>query len=142
MLVWNSRNATSRQRSKELNINCTELFSPPVLLPGAAAQVQGSHRSPAECSVSITGTSHGAVTREAASHPLSVAPALCQPASTTHARIQYMDLAIQSCMHTCRCHYEANISICARFLRTGRSPELFPMRAERGLRMNAWLVIM
>lgn len=69
MLVWNSRNATSRQRSKELNINCAELFSPPALLPGAAAQVQGSHRSPAECSVSITGTSHGAVTREAASHP-------------------------------------------------------------------------
>lgn len=65
----NSGNATSRQRSKGLNINCVELFSPPVLLPGTAAQVQGFHRSPAECSVSITGTSHGAVTREAASRP-------------------------------------------------------------------------
>lgn len=34
--------------------------------------------------------------------------------------------AIQSCMHTCRCHYEANISTCARFLRTGRKkPRIF-----------------
>lgn len=56
---------------KELNINCAELFSPAVLLPGTASQVQGSHRSPAECAVSITGTSHGAVTREAVTHPLS-----------------------------------------------------------------------
>lgn len=100
MLVRNSRNATSRQRSKELNINCTELFSPPVLLPGAAAQVQESHSSPAECSVSITGTSHGAVTREAVGHPLSVAPALCQPASATHACIQYMGLEQYSLAYT------------------------------------------
>lgn len=56
---------------KELNINCAELFSPAVLLPETASQVQGSHRSPAECTVSITGTSHGAVTREAVTHPLS-----------------------------------------------------------------------
>eukprot|EP00064_Thunnus_orientalis_P008764 superscaffoldBa00001067_g8787 len=55
MLVRNSGNATSRQRSKGLNINCAELFSPPVLLPGTASQVQGSRRSPVECSVSITG---------------------------------------------------------------------------------------
>lgn len=83
----NSGNATSRQRSKGLNINCAELFSPPVLLPGTASQVQGSRRSPVECSVSITGTSHGAVTREAATHPLSTAPGaadLLWPHKHTH----------------------------------------------------------
>lgn len=56
---------------KELNINCAELFSPAALLPGTASQVQGSHRSPAECAVSITGTSHGAAIHEAVTHPLS-----------------------------------------------------------------------
>lgn len=127
MLVWNSRNATSRQRSKELNINCAELFSPPALLPGAAAQVQGSHRSPAECSVSITGTSHGAVTREAASHPPICGPSAL-PTSSGHTCTHTVHGlgAIKPCVHTCRCHYEADISIRARFLRTGRSPEFFP----------------
>lgn len=85
-LARNSGNATSRQRSKGLNINCSELFSPPVLLPGTAPQVQGSRRSPVECSVSITSTSHGAITCEAAGHPFFVAPVPCQvpPASHTH----------------------------------------------------------
>lgn len=68
---------------KRLNINSAELFSPPVLLPGTASQVQGSRRSPVECSVSITGTSHGAVTRETAGHPLSLAPA-----TATHSRVR------------------------------------------------------
>lgn len=72
MLMRNSGNATSRQKSKGLNINCAELFSPPVLLPGTASKVQASRRSPVECSVSITGTSHGAVTRESSgSSPFS-----------------------------------------------------------------------
>lgn len=85
-LARNSGNATSRQRSKGLNINCSELFSPPVLLPGTAPQVQGSHRSSVECSVSITSTSHGAITREAAGHPFFLAPVPCQvpPAPHTH----------------------------------------------------------
>lgn len=91
MPVRNSGNATSRQRSKGLNINCVELFSPPVLLPGTASQVQGSRRSPVECSVSITGTSHGAVTREAAGHPpFFWPPTPCRPASATHKHIYYI----------------------------------------------------
>lgn len=102
MLARNSGNATSRQRSKGLNINCTELFSPPVQLPGAASQVQGSRRSPAECSVSITGTSHGAVTREAASRPLSRAPhRFCHACTHTLG-------VIQTQRHTCHRHYEAS----------------------------------
>lgn len=42
----NSRNATSRQRSKALNINGAEPCGPPPLLPGTAAQVQGSPPPP------------------------------------------------------------------------------------------------
>lgn len=89
-LARNSGNATSRQRSKGLNINCSELFSPPVLLPGTAPQVQGSRWSPVQCSVSITSTSHGAITREAAGHPFFLAPVPCQvpPASHTHIHTQ------------------------------------------------------
>lgn len=105
---------------KGLNINCAELFSPLGLLQGTASQVQGSHRSPAECSVSITGTSHGAITREAASHSLSLAPDR-QPVSATHAHIQYIrwelyDLACTPATATMRQSMgEADVSICVVF---------------------------
>lgn len=91
---------------KGLNINSAELFSPPGLLQGTASQVQGSHRSPAERSVSITGTSHGAITRGAASYPLSLGPVATPNPFQPHTHAVYTLGAIQSRIHTCHCHCE------------------------------------
>lgn len=54
-LVRNSGNATSRQRSEGLNINCAQLFGPPVLLPGPIC-LWSSRFLQEPCWASITGT--------------------------------------------------------------------------------------